>query len=525
MKLSGLGIWNLYFLVKFVLFYYGAIKFDFLSNAALAALFALTFSNSQVDKLKHFIGAVFAIVLLYKDSWLPPIDRLNKQAGNIQDFSLGYFVELFGRIVNYDMLLGLFIIVICFWYTSQWIRFTTVTIAGLIFIGYQGALKPNDMAVSVQNAPNQEQEFSNTAVVTQKLDSADQQLNDFYKQQSQLVSYFPDEYNGTQFDVVVLNICSLAIADLNAIGVSLDDVYSDFDIVFSDFNSATSYSGPAAIRLLRASCGQTSQPALFDDAPEQCHLFNNLEKLGYDSHLVMNHDGHFDGFKDLVKKQGKLNSPLFDTTSLPVAQYSFDSKPIYSDEAVLNSWLEEQGDSCAPCAMYYNTISLHDGNQLANSRRMNSDESYPVRQQNLFSDINQFIKNLEKRGRNVMLMLVPEHGAALQGDKVQFAGLREIPSPSIVTVPAAIKFIGPDLPRMSQITVANTSSYFALSELITKVMKSNYFAGKSNNMAELVSQLPTSQKVAENAGTIMMYVNKRPYIQLDGGEWTLYPRG
>ncbi|WP_350563795.1 cellulose biosynthesis protein BcsG, partial [Psychrobacter sp. CAL346-MNA-CIBAN-0220] len=78
---------------------------------------------------------------------------------------------------------------------------------------------------------------------------------------------------------------------------------------------------------------------------------------------------------------------------------------------------------------------------------MNSDESYPVRQQNLFSDINQFIKNLEKRGRNVMLMLVPEHGAALQGDKVQFAGLREIPSPSIVTVPAAIKFIGPDLPR------------------------------------------------------------------------------
>ncbi|SUC51397.1 cellulose synthase operon protein YhjU [Pseudoalteromonas nigrifaciens] len=190
MKLSGLGIWNLYFLVKFVLFYYGAIKFDFLSNAALAALFALTFSNSQVDKLKHFIGAVFAIVLLYKDSWLPPIDRLTKQAGNIQDFSLGYFVELFGRIVNYDMLLGLFIIVICFWYTSQWIRFTTVTIAGLIFIGYQGALKPNDMAVSVQNAPNQEQEFSNTAVVTQKLDSADQQLNDFLDSNCKCITCF-----------------------------------------------------------------------------------------------------------------------------------------------------------------------------------------------------------------------------------------------------------------------------------------------------------------------------------------------
>ncbi|MEI8617012.1 cellulose biosynthesis protein BcsG [Pseudoalteromonas sp. B193] len=65
------------------------------------------------------------------------------------------------------------------------------------------------------------------------------------------MSHFPNQVNGELFDVIILNICSMAVADLNAIGVSVTDMYKDFDVVFSDFNSATSYSGPAAVRLLR----------------------------------------------------------------------------------------------------------------------------------------------------------------------------------------------------------------------------------------------------------------------------------
>ena len=84
----------------------------------------------------------------------------------------------------------------------------------------------------------------------------DQQLDDFYQQQTQLKSQFPTNFNGQPFDVVVLNIWFLATADLDAIGVRPRDLFDNFDILFSNFNSATSYSGPAAIRLLRASCGQ-----------------------------------------------------------------------------------------------------------------------------------------------------------------------------------------------------------------------------------------------------------------------------
>lgn len=525
MKLSGLGVWNLYFLVKFALFYYGAIDFDLLSNAALAAFFAIYYTSPVLTKAKHWLGAIMAIALLYKDSWLPPIDRLTRQAGNVQDFSLGYFLELMARVINVDMLLALFVITVCFWYCSQWIRFTTVTVVGLIFVAWQSNHSEDDLMTQPVAANNVTTAAprAQAQVVTQQAKSPDEQLKAFYQQQSLLTSQFPQQYNGELFDVIVLNVCSMAIADLETIGVSLDDLYSDFDLVFSDFNSATSYSGPAAIRLLRASCGQTSQTALFENAPEQCHLFKNLEKLGYKSSVVMNHDGHFDEFKGLVKRFGKIDEQPYDITNLPIAQYGFDDKPIYSDGAVLNAWLNEKGGDCAPCAMYYNTTSLHDGNQLANQPRMSSLESYPIRHKNLFNDINGFIKNLEKRGRNVMLMIVPEHGAALKGDKVQFAGLREIPSPSIVSVPVAIKFIGKNVQSYSQTLVSESTSYFGLSELISGVLSTNFFAG-NGNIADLVASLPRAPKVAENADTIMMYVNKRPYIQLDGGDWTPYPQ-
>ena len=96
---------------------------------------------------------MFAVVLLYQDSWLPPINRLTKQAGNVQDFSFGYFIELLTRVINIDMLLALFVISVCFWYTSQWIRFTTVTIVGLLVVGWQG---DNSQSQFVNNVANPE---------------------------------------------------------------------------------------------------------------------------------------------------------------------------------------------------------------------------------------------------------------------------------------------------------------------------------------------------------------------------------
>ncbi len=52
-------------------------------------------------------------------------------------------------------------------------------------------------------------------------------------------------------------------------------LWKHFDIVFKNFNSATSYSGPAAVRLLRASCGQLSHTNLYQPSGADCYLFEN----------------------------------------------------------------------------------------------------------------------------------------------------------------------------------------------------------------------------------------------------------
>ena len=48
-----------------------------------------------------------------------------------------------------------------------------------------------------------------------------------------------------------------------------------------------------------------------------------------------------------------------------------------------------------------------------------------VRAQKLFDDLDNFFTELEKSGRKVMVVVVPEHGGA-EGDKMQVSGLRDI---------------------------------------------------------------------------------------------------
>ena len=87
----------------------------------------------------------------------------------------------------------------------------------------------------------------------------------------------------------------------------------------------------------------------------------------------------------------------------------------------------------------------------------------------MLDDLGSLIADLEKSGRKVMLVVVPEHGAAEKGDKVQVAHLRDIPSPAITHVPALVKFIGVT-PADSPVTVDTKTSYLAVSSLIGRVL-------------------------------------------------------
>ena len=123
-----------------------------------------------------------------------------------------------------------------------------------------------------------------------------------------------------------------------------------------------------------------------------------------------------------------------------------------------------------------------------------------------------------------MVVVVPEHGAAVRGDKIQAPRLRDIPSMRITEVPVMVKFVGlKGLPEET-IHVTGNTSYLALSELIGKTLSSNYFGkrGGSVPLDELVQDLPQTNPVSENGQAQVLEYKGRQYLRMNGGDWKPY---
>jgi cellulose synthase operon protein YhjU len=527
-KWDPLGLWNVYFLFKLGLFYFSYIEIHVLENIAFIAFLAFPVGRGLGYQVKHAMGFVIALLLLHHDSYLPPLSLLMGNNDLLMSFSPAYLLELVLRVVSLEAAALILVTLVTYLYFNQWIRFTGVNILALFAVSIIGtsaqqsttpiATQPNRIVKQTPVLP-----ANNTLMPATDPASA---LANFYSEQQSLVTEFPEQFIGPDFDVVILNICSLGWDDLNHIGMENHPLLNQFDVIFENFNSATSYSGPAATRLLNSSCGQRPHDGLYGNKPEECNLFAQLEQLGFQTDLAMNHNGFFDSFLQLINTEGGLSAPLQSLEGINVIQRSFDGSPIYSDRQVLNKWLDNRARSSqARHALYFNSISLHDGNIIAGqANRFNTIDNYKARAQALMNDIDGFFEALSDTNKNYLVIMVPEHGAALKGDQMQFSGLREIPTPSIVNVPVGIKFISPNKREVVR-PVKNSEplSYFAISEFIARTIEDNPFNNANINIRSLLSNLPTSAMVAENENSKMILYSDQPYIQLDNGMWTKYP--
>lgn len=283
--------------------------------------------------------------------------------------------------------------------------------------------------------------------------------------------------------------------------------------------------GPAVVRLLRASCGQQEHDTLFK-APDnkQCLLFENLASLGFKKELLLNHNGQFDNFMAHITNNIGAVSPAVDLTALTPFQKSFDGSNIYRDASVLGKWLSQRSQSDgAPTVTLYNSISAHDGNRIIRSDARNSLLSYKKQQKYLLDDLYQFINQLKQSDRNLVVIFVPEHGAAMRGDKMQVQGMREIPTSAITHIPVGIKFFGPDLNIQGEkVTISEPSSYLAISDLLGNIIASDIFSGKAFTLDDLVQGLDKIETVSQNEGTTMMKVEGKSYLTLDDESWIQY---
>ncbi|WP_145503912.1 cellulose biosynthesis protein BcsG [Yersinia vastinensis] len=531
----GLGAWNYYFLLKFALLWFGYLNFHPLANLVFLAFLLFPIPAYRVHRWRNWIAIPIGIGLLYHDTWLPGINSIVSQGSQVTGFSLSYLIELFNRFINWTMIGTAFVILVGYLFISQWIRVTVFVVAALIWLNIISVAGPafslapaaETTATAAPAVSATEQPTNSPAATSGPPTDANltAYLNAFYEQEKTRRTTFPTSLPGDAqpFDLLVINICSLSWSDIEAAQLDKHPLWNKFDILFKNFNSATAYSGPASIRLLRASCGQSSHKDLYQPQDQQCYLFDNLAKLGFTSQLMMDHSGVFGNYLQNIQDDGNMRAPLMSQNGISNQLASFDGEPIYNDLELLNRWLEQQkkeGD--ARSATFMNIIPLHDGNRFVGT---NKSADYRARAQTLFDQLDTFLDELEKSGRQVMVVVVPKHGAALVGDKMQMSGLRDIPSPSITHIPVGIKLIGMKAPQpASPEVISAPSSYLAVSELVSRMVDGKIFTAPTIDWQTLTQGLPETAVVSENDNAIVMQYQGKPYIRLNGGDWVPYPQ-
>lgn len=501
----GLRIWSYYFLAKLALFSQGLISFHMLENLVFA-IFILVPVNSY-RSVKKVITFVLAIALLYHDSWLPPISRIFSQASLLSNFSFAYLIELLARFVSWPVIGLLLAFLICCFILSRWVRIDAVAVAGMVILGTF--------------------HLSPAGEVSQKvMPDMDMVMQKFFAQEAQRsVAFISPQPDAAPFDVIFIHVCSMAWDDVLAVGLDQHPLWRHFDILMTRFNSAASYSGPAAIHLMRAKCGQVEHGGMYQPAADKCYLMDSLEHSGFEQNVVLNHDGQFDDFLGQLKTHGRLHATPMSLDGLDAAQYSFDKSAVYDDLSVLNRWLDtRQKTGSARVALYYNTVSMHDGNHLPGTDSApNTSDNYKVRLSKFLDDLEAFMQKLDQSGRRAVVVMVPEHGAALRGDKKQISGLREIPTPAITIVPVGIKVVGGNLQRVgSTLAIDKPTSYQAISQIIENMLEQSPFTSSSFVSSDYVVNLPITPFVAQNEVTTVSEYDNRYYLGRGVGKWELY---
>ena len=535
---GGLGLWNVYFICKFFLTQLGYLRLELFANIALFCFLLLPANSKGMRFLKQLIALGCGIALLWSESWLPGPQSIMANASGITGFSVNYVLQLIWDFINWRMVFAGFAILLIYYAARDFIRVTAITGCWLLFLvvspffgsapsqpshlvpqtaaGKTAVGNPADTAAALAAAKG-------TAQGEVTSEEIDKWYQTFIAYEKDRVAQFPDSIKpkDTPFDIVILNICSLSTDDLIAANLINNRTFSQFNIRFDHFNSATSYSGPAALRLLNGACGQPSHEALYDTRRPECEIMNRLDSLGFKQHLFLDHSGVYDNYLNAMRTQAGLTAP-FERRRYPVKYVSFNDEEIADTLSVFRHWRSVVNKAKDPRSVsLFNFIALHDGNRQPGKSRW---EEFEPRARAFIDALDVFIADLQKSKRKVMLIIVPEHGAAVRGDRIQTPRLRDIPSRRITQVPVMVKFFGLNKLPKTPVHVTSDTSYLALSTLIGRVIETNYFSKPEGAvpMADLVNDLPTTHMVSENAQAMVLEYKGKDYLKMSKGTWRPY---
>ena len=541
---KGAGWFNVYFLAKFALAYFGYLNLELAYNALLFAAVVLPIGTRALDLLRNLAGALAAVALLWHESWLPGPEAIRANAHNLADFSASFLIDFVVNAVN-PVIVAWFAAGIVAWlFLRRWIRFSTLTVIGLIVTAFPQLVTwalPEEpkapeaaVAVAAEKAAVPENETAAGPLQPPQPangtgDDIDRWLTAFLTEEENRVVSLPadpvSESVSGAFDIALVNICSLSRDDLEATGLEDHDVWSKFDVRFTGFSSATSYSGPATLRLLTAACGQPSHSALYDQRRPQCELLNRFAAAGWENRLYLDHNGRFDNYLSSLRELAGLTPALNDLSKLRARYEAFDGSPVYDDGDVFNQWFSDLSEKPASRTVsFFNLVALHDGNRAPGTSKP---LDYAPLAKTLLDELERIMDRIEKSGRPVLFIVVPEHGAAVRGDKIQMARLREIPSPKITNVPVFAKFFGLKLDGAPR-TVEEPTSYLAIAELMARTAVSGVYRTHGEDVSAevnaILKDLPQTWPVSQNANASVVRFAGAHWVRLNTGKWVKYPK-
>lgn len=423
---------------------------------------------------RAIVSVLLGLVLLWQESYLPPFKIIWNflfQA-NLRP-SPRFFRDFFLSHLNFPLLAGFLIIIII-----------------AIILSYTKLKKYLWAFVGVCLL---------VIFITQKPVLSKDFVDRFYANEANK-TFKINENTDNKFDIIILQICSLAWSDLQYANIDAKPFFGQFDYILTNFNSATPYSDPAALRLLQANCGQKTEGEIFAPVPESCYLLNNLRSLGYSTYSAWNHDGTYSNFKSIVENFGKADSPI-DISGLKPSELSFDNSPIYKDGEVLSNWLKIRSDNSNKSALFYNSITLHAGNTYISGSKLSEKDEYHLATNNMIADLEDFFTEIKKSNRNTIVILLGEHGAALTGSNIQAATVRDIPLPSITQVPAAVKLFGPGFNAQSEgqkVIINKPTSYMALLKILSNLLENNFTDREKLQNQLVIKDVPVSDFVSES---------------------------
>lgn len=434
-----------YFLFKFGLYFMAMSGFDFAFNFVLFLLCLFSFRQKTLNKLYKSFLIIFGLLLLYHDSYLP---MFTPQVIYEEKGFTGVFELISTFITEYFdfSYFGLFIILfIAIFFLNDFLKITSFVMVGFITVS---ALNISALSVSKEaNSQAVQNVVADSADIPPQIGTADSQsienyLQTFLELERQrivtLPSALPEQF--TPFDIVIVNICSMATDDIEASNLLKHPLFRTFDFSFETFNSVSSYSTPSSLRLLRSNCGQMTESQMYKERRSECELITSLEQLGYQSEVYFDHNGKYGDYLKTLHDLGGLKENIHDLSKLAVKYNAFDGSAIRSDADLFTAYINNVANNGSVNNItFMNLLSLHDGNRLAGEKKS---QSYAPRLKLLLDDLEDFIENIKKSKRNTLFIMVPEHGAAIRGDKMQIAKLREIPTDKITRIPVGVSFLG-----------------------------------------------------------------------------------